>query len=95
MIGQNADFAIVGEAEPERMVEAVAAMMPDVVLLVDAGEEGVSAIETLRVSSPSLRIITIDREGRCATAWQADAPPRFASEVSAATLLEMMRGSAR
>jgi hypothetical protein len=91
MVSRHIGLEIVGETDFEGMLHAVAATTPDVVVLGNAAGEGAPPLEPLRVPWPTLRVITIDHDGRSATAYEPNAPPQRIDEVSPATLLEMMR----
>jgi len=91
MVSRHVGLEIIGETDFEGMLHAVAATTPDVVVLGNADSVRAPPLETLRAPWPALRVITIDHDGRSATAYEPNAPPRRIDEVSPATLLEMMR----
>ena len=96
LVDRSAGLEVVAETQPGEMLDAVETMEPDVVVL-GVQETAVPAdkpepLETLRAARPALRVIAVDRDGRSATAYEPNAPPRTAAEVSATTLLSMIRG---
>ena len=94
LVDQDGDLEIVGESDPVDMVSAVASMAPDVALVGNA-QSGVPRMVSLIASHPTLRIITIEKDGRSATVHYGVIAPITLKEVSANSLLDMMRGKAR
>jgi chemotaxis response regulator CheB len=84
---------IIGEASVKGMLQAVAALRPDVVIL--SGEAGATEgpIALLHKGHPQLRIVSIDAEGRSATAHEPGSAARQVNDISPEILLEMLRGS--
>jgi chemotaxis response regulator CheB len=96
LVDRSTGLEIVGETNPEAILETVETMEPDVVVF-GVQERAVPAdkplpLETLSARRPGLRVVAVDRDGRTATAYEPNAPPRTAAEVSANTLLSMIRG---
>ena len=95
IVSQHSGLEIVGEAASNKLLDSVAAMTPDVIVLGTTAGERAPPLATLRALHPALRVVTLDRDGRCATALEPNAAPRTVTEVSPSTLLEMLRGSMR
>ena len=98
LVDRSTGLEVVGETNPEAMLEAVETMQPDVVVL-GMQERAVPAdkplmLETLCTQRPGIRVVAVDRGGRTATAYEPNARSRTVAEVSANTLLSMIRGPA-
>jgi hypothetical protein len=92
IVAGHSELEIVGEADAESLLEAVATREPDVVVLGGIDEEPNRIIDRLRTFRPRLRIVTIDRDGHGATAYEPDGSARCVAEVSPSMLVQMLRG---
>jgi hypothetical protein len=71
---------------------AIAALQPDVVILVCDSVSAEERLLVLRASHPALRVVALDADGRAATLYEPAASPRRISEVSPTMLLSLLRG---
>ena len=95
IVAEHQEMEIVGEADACNVLEAVRARNSNVVVI--GTDEGRSdpMFALLETQMPTLRIVTIDREGRRAIAYEPGAAPLEATEVSPGVLMEMLRGTTR
>lgn len=83
---------IIGEVSAKDMLNAIAALHPNVVVLGSEAGATDAHIALIRKNHPQMRVVSIDAEGRSATAHEPGNAARRVTDISPDTLLEMLRG---
>jgi len=90
----DSEIEIVSEVSATNMLNAIAALDPDVVVF--GGENGDAGAEIARIGAkhPMLRVVAVDADGRAATIHEPGMAARRVTDISPLMMLSLIRGSA-
>jgi hypothetical protein len=90
----DSEIEIVGEVSANNMLNAIAALDPDVVVFGGEMDDAKAELARIGVRYPMLRVVVIDADGRAATIHEPGIVARRVTDISPRIMLNLIRGSA-